>query len=362
MNHNLYQVRPLSAPGWLQRLLRQAPPDNAVIEVNNLLATRDILHIQRSDIQQIESRYRLRLNTEYLRNMEEFYAVYLNRCINDKMPGPLESRPLQHLQSILTLDEASVRQLQLKLGEQAYRNAFHKTIQDGRLTTDKERFLAGLAGSLRLPQELTGNISSAIRRSFVETYIRKMIADQRVSPQEEWELENISQSLRVHITLNEQTRDQIRKLKSYWAIEHQALPVVQPGIVLSQAETCHMHVPNVRWHELRKERVRTSYTGFSGRIKIAKGFYLNSGMRSTQHYTVDTMKHIDTGALYLTNKRILFTGQKKNSHIRLDKILAINPYTDGVEIEKDAGKSPVLQIGRDADLFCMMLERLLHER
>ncbi len=74
------------------------------------------------------------------------------------------------------------------------------------------------------------------------------------------------------------------------------------------------------------------------------------------------MKLIDTGTLYLTNKRIIFTGTKKNSNIRIDKVLDFTPYTDGVEIGKDTGKSPTLQMTQNADIFCMILERLLNER
>jgi hypothetical protein len=74
------------------------------------------------------------------------------------------------------------------------------------------------------------------------------------------------------------------------------------------------------------------------------------------------MTLIDKGTLYLTNKRLILTGAKKNANIRLDKILNISPYSDGVEIDKETGKKPVLQFTDRADIFCIMLERLLRER
>lgn len=74
------------------------------------------------------------------------------------------------------------------------------------------------------------------------------------------------------------------------------------------------------------------------------------------------MTLIHNGNLYLTNKRIIFTGSKKNSNIRFEKILSITPYADGVEIDKEAGKTPLLQLAEKADVFCIILERLLRER
>ena len=74
------------------------------------------------------------------------------------------------------------------------------------------------------------------------------------------------------------------------------------------------------------------------------------------------MTLIDSGSIYLTNKRIIFTGTKKNAYIRFEKILNITPHTDGVEIDKDTGKSSTLQLPSQADVFCMILERLIRER
>jgi hypothetical protein len=118
-------------------------------------------------------------------------------------------------------------------------------------------------------------------------------------------------------------------------------------------------ITGVHWHELRSAGRGNTYSSYSPALKAAKAFYLQSGSNNTSS---QILKLIDTGTLYLTNKRIIFAGDKKTSNIKIDKILELTPYSDGVAIRKETGKSPVLQMKQNADVFCVMLERILNER
>ncbi|MFT3823338.1 MAG: hypothetical protein QM731_05430 [Chitinophagaceae bacterium] len=362
MNGNLYQIRPLANLSFFQKFFKQFPQENAVIELNNLLASKPLLNITQDNIREIENRYQIGLYKEFKLNLEEFYAVYLNHCLADKVLNDVELNELNHLKHILNLDDKTIDKLHIKTGEIIYKKSFREAVADGRLTKAEEDFLTKLETTLRLPKQLADKISSETRITYIENYVAQIIADQRLSPAEEQELQAIASSLNVNIQLNEQTKEQLKKLKLYWALENLDLPVIHSDITIQKSEVCHIKIPNVNWHELRSVRQQVSYTGYSTSIKIAKGFYLYSGSSRRQSYSVDTMKLIDTGTLYLTNKRIIFMGTKKNSNIRIDKILNFTPYTDGVEIDKETGKSPTLQINQNADIFCMMLERLLNER
>lgn len=362
MNGNLYQKRTLSSASFFQKLFKQFPQENAVIELNNLLASKPILSISHKDIEEIESKYRLNLHKEFKLNLEEFYAVYLNYCLADKVLNSSELNELSHLKHILNLDDKTIDKLHIKIGELIYKKSFQEAVANGRLTKSEEDFLAKLENTLRLPKELADKISSETRIAYIENYVAQIVADQRLSPDEEQELQIVANSLNVNIQLNDQTKEQLRKLKLYWALENLDLPIIKSDIIIQKSETLHFKVPHVNWYELRSVRQRVSYNSYSASFKVAKGFYLHSGSNRAQSYSVDTMKFIDTGVLYLTNKRIIFTGSKKNANIRIDKILDFKPYTDGVEIGKETGKSPTLQIAQNADIFCIILERLLNER
>ena len=50
----------------------------------------------------------------------------------------------------------------------------------------------------------------------------------------------------------------------------------------------------------------------------------------------DVSVKIDSGTIYITNKRVIFRGTNENKTIKLPKILNISPYANGIRLEKDA--------------------------
>lgn len=73
------------------------------------------------------------------------------------------------------------------------------------------------------------------------------------------------------------------------------------------------------------------------------------------------LRLLDSGTLYLTNKRIIFLGHKKNSNIKLDKILSVTPYSNGIEVVKDAGRNPIFLVPSNADILSLTLSRMINE-
>lgn len=115
------------------------------------------------------------------------------------------------------------------------------------------------------------------------------------------------------------------------------------------------------WIENRKVTKRYNYEGPTARIKIAKGIYYRAGSICIKPTTEDTLMKIDSGKIFLTSKRIIFLGSKGNKTIDLNKILDITPYSNGVDIQKDTGRSPFIQFSSDVDVFATILNRILSE-
>lgn len=360
MNQVVYQNVPFKGRSFFQRLFGQHPEENAVIELNNLLAARPIKEIRVNDIAQIEEQYKISLEKEFSLNLQEFYAVYLNQCLQDKILSDEELDELKHLKKILALDDKIIANIHSKIGGLVYKQSFEKAVSDGRLTKTEEAFLDKLETDLCLPKALTDKISSETRQTFISNYLHTVIQDQRFSPNEEKEIRAISNSLNIELKIDGKTKQILEKLKLYWALDNLELPVVEVDIVLQKNEKCHIRIENVKWYEIRSVRQKTVSKGPSN-FRGAKEFYLNSSSYKSRSYNTGQMKLINTGNVYLTNKRIIFTGNEKNSNIRLEKILNIIPYSDGVEIGKETGKSPILHLLGRSDVFCMILERLLRE-
>jgi hypothetical protein len=362
MHSPLFRTAALVKPSFLQQLLKQTPQENAVIELNNLLATKPLPGITLEHIEAIQDRYQLNLLKEFRLNLEEFYAVYLNYCLADKVLSNEELEALKHLKLLLQLDDATINKLHTKLGAVIYRQSFEEAVSDGRISQKERDLLQRIENDLKLPKQLADQIAAEVKTSFIEKYVANIISDQRLSPKEEQELQAIAASLNVNLQFSQQTKAQLDKLKLYWALENLDLPVIHPGIVLQKSEQCYLEISNVHWYELRSVRQKAGAASYASGARITKEFYLRPGNNTLQSQTNLQLKLIDTGTLYLTSKRLIFNGVKKNSTIQLGKIIDLTPYSDGVEIDKETGKSPTLQMPGKADIFCIILERLLIER
>ena len=79
MTNQLFNVTPLKSRSLMQRVFKQLPKENAVIDLNNLLANQPIQNITVQQIQEIQIRYSVNLQREYELNLKEFYAVYFQK-------------------------------------------------------------------------------------------------------------------------------------------------------------------------------------------------------------------------------------------------------------------------------------------
>ncbi len=356
---NLYQEIPLRRRSVLQKLFRQQPDENAVIEINNLLATRPVSEIRKTDVIAIAAKYKLDLLKTYSQNLEEFYAVYLHNCLKNKHLDAAEIEELDHLRMVLMLSEEKAAEIYDQMVEPIYRNAFTEAVADGELTEEETRSLENLQMRLKLSKDQVSKISENVRGALVRKKFYDAIDDERLSPEEEKELELISKNLGVQLQIDKASREKMERYKLYWAIENGELPVVETGINLQRNESCYFTTP-VNWLEMRTITKRINYGGPTARIRIMKGVYYRMGSISTHRVTSEEWRHIDNGHLYLTNKRIIFMGTKKNTNIRLNRILAFTPYSNGIELEKDAGRNPFFGFAGNIELFSMILSRVLN--
>lgn len=347
-------------PGFFQRLFKKEPIDNAFIELNNLLATKELNSISTADVNAISARYKIDLSKKFPDKLKDLYGKYLAYCLTDNKLEDGEIEELKKLKSLLGLKDKDIEETHNQVAGQIYKKSFEQMIKDGRLEKKNEDFLERLEQDLKISKNLADKISGEARQLFIQNYVKKITSDERLSPDELEELESISKSLNVNLDLDSKSREAFDKMKRYWIIENGELPALQVDINLQKNETCYVQT-RADWHELRTVTKRINYAGPSARIKIMKGLSYRVGSVSVERVTSEHMQHLDSGILYVTNKRLIFTGQKKNANIKLDKILSITPYSDGIEVIKDAGRNPVFIVPSNADILSMTLSRVINE-
>jgi hypothetical protein len=74
------------------------------------------------------------------------------------------------------------------------------------------------------------------------------------------------------------------------------------------------------------------------------------------------MTEVDSGTLYITNKRLLFDGRKTNTAIAMGRIVRFTLFSDGLRIEKDSGKDQYFSSEGDLEVVGAVLEKLLSDR
>lgn len=87
---------------------------------------------------------------------------------------------------------------------------------------------------------------------------------------------------------------------------------------------------------LEARAVRQTIGGYGGpSFRVAKGVSFRLGGVSARSVSHDEIKKIDQGTLVLTNKRLIFLGGKKTVNIDLRKIVAIEPFNDGIGSQRE---------------------------
>ncbi|MBZ4190644.1 hypothetical protein [Niabella beijingensis] len=357
MNGRVYEIQPLIARSAMQKLFGQHPEKNAVIELNNLLATQSIYTISSGDLEQLNQKYKLNLKREYRLNLEEFYAVYLNHCLSDRRLDDEELQDLNHLKLLFGLDDNTVNKLHVKLGEKIYKQSFAEAVADGNLSDEEKQFLRTLENTLKLPKELADKIAFEAKRNFVNDFVSKIVSNNSLSPKEEQELEQIARNLNVQLKADEQTRYHLEKLKQYWALENLPLRTIEPDIVIQKSEVCYLQVLNVNWYEPKGSR--SNYPRYPSIFSSNTKAYVGPGRNQSRPQNAEALRLINNGILYLTNKRIILTHGWNKSIIRLNDISRTQPFTEGVEIHKHNDKNIVLQTSQNADVFAILLSRSL---
>ena len=85
------------------------------------------------------------------------------------------------------------------------------------------------------------------------------------------------------------------------------------------------------------------------------------GSYDVQRETKDQLTKIDSGTAIFTDQRVIFNGEYKNINFKLNKILDIKEYNNGIEIGKDSGGDVFFNFDQGAGDATVLLKRLVRE-
>jgi hypothetical protein len=222
--------------------------------------------------------------------------------------------------------------------------------QEEQELVELQQSLGLTAEDLREAQRKLTNLRRLTRNADIARYEEKLGQvgeDGYLSPQEEYELNELKEQLSLADDEISHTYGKLTRLKRLSAIKDGHLPVLAADILLKKGEQCHYEIST----DLIEEKSRTRYVGGSKGVsfRIAKGVYYRVGGFKGERI-VDTFKEVtDSGTLYITNKRVVFVGAKKNVTYQLNKVVNFTKYPDALQFQKENESKPRYFLIKDQD-------------
>src|SRR5690606_40167243 len=107
----IFNVKELKRPSTVQKILKRTPKENALIEINNLLADNqdDLSKISLEDIEQITKRYKVNLGKKFKQFRLDLFQKYIEHCLADNRLDDGEIASFQHLKYLLLLSDSETR-------------------------------------------------------------------------------------------------------------------------------------------------------------------------------------------------------------------------------------------------------------
>ncbi|MBA3632019.1 MAG: hypothetical protein H0W58_04280 [Acidobacteria bacterium] len=234
-------------------------------------------------------------------------------------------------------------------------------ILDGKLA-DKElyyinSFFADSALSIEDFQKLKSGV-------FVQV-VQKAIADKRVTDQEKESIFTIARQLDVLPECVEWARQQIQYYSLFYYIESGGtLPIGTPqNLILQKGENCNLCIPAI----LLEERVVSrQYSGGSQGISIpiVKGIRYSVGKQRGSMQSISGIVPVSEGYFIITNKRLVFSGNKKSTSTAFNKLIDLQLFNDGLKYSSTSRQKPfIVRFTKveESEMCGLIISRLLND-
>lgn len=357
----LFEKKALVEASFWQRISGSKNSLNAFVEFNNLLAERGILGVTEEDVLAISQKYKIKdWKKEFNDELRNCFVLAIGFFLVDSEISTSEVEELAHLAILLRITNEEKEKIYTSSGLKVFDELYVKFIEDELLSDEEKAILAKIKEAFALKSETLSTLVEKRITDFANKLIKEIIEDKRIAPGEMDDFYSKCLKLGVNYSFLEESQQILDGYKENWNLENAPLVAIEVGINLKKGEVCY-YKKNVSWHELRTVTHGFSYGGPAMNFKIVKGISFRTGRMAVQRITTDEMKELDVGVLYVTNQRLIFDGQIRNNTLTYKSILAIQPYEDGIKVEKERGKSPVFQMLVPDEKLTIILGRIFSE-
>jgi hypothetical protein len=129
----IFREKELFRPSFFTRIFGKQPKENALIEINNLLAVNqaNLKNLSIDKILEIGEKYNVAIYKQFYQSRCELFKSYLEYILTDKKIEESEILDLQHLKQILFLNDIDTQNLLTVATKKIYEEEVNDAIADG---------------------------------------------------------------------------------------------------------------------------------------------------------------------------------------------------------------------------------------
>jgi len=207
-----------------------------------------------------------------------------------------------------------------------------KALQDGQITEQEKAELEKVKADFGLSDYAIKHASTgAYQRLYQE-----ITSDRLVTEDELQQVNELLAKYEIHVDKIRPSLNELGKLRFMTMLEEGVLPEVESSIFLRKNETAHFQTQCELHEERTKKEYVGGYSGFS--FRVAKGVSWRVGGFKGRPVEKQVLTHIDSGLLVVTNKRLVFSGDRKSFSVPYRKLIDLEVFNDAIKLNRE-GKS-----------------------
>jgi hypothetical protein len=353
---NGFEVAAPVRPGLLERFRHRPLKENALIELQNIVAQKPLMELPLDRVQLILDEYGLaaaEAHTEFLK----IYTTVFTHCISDMVLPPDARAGLARLRQFLRLHDEEAAAAERVATRLQYERLLRTALETTPSSSVRAK-LDPLAEALGVSADGCRASYTTEARRIVQKAFDQALATGRLAPTEDARLQGLGEALGVTLIFDAAAQAKADRARLLGRIASGDLPTIAVDVILQRGEVCHAQL-RATLHEMRTVTTRYQYSGPVVRIPIMKHVSWRVGSIAVHPIQKDTMTLLDQGTLFITNKRLLFHGAKKTTTVALKKVIAFTVHADGLKIEKDTGKPQYYVGSGDLELVGSILDAAL---
>ena len=352
-----FRAREVPPRSLFERLLRRSTGPRARLALENLLASAAPSQITSAATEQVRRENCLAEN-EWRSVCHQAFGTAYHACVKDDLLSEAEVKYLADLRRLLDIGEDVVAQLERETILPRYRAALAEVLADNRVTSEERARLDALSAALRLSPAIAREAFATKVGAVLQSTLEAALADRRLTPEEFLHFSELAKEFGIEPSFGDATLKLMHRYSLFWRIEQGDIPVANVPINLQKGEVCYFSAP-ARWLEYRKQVRTVGYYSQGVSVRVMRGVYYRVGGSRPQRVTTEGLTALDTGVLYITNKRLIFDGTRRNLSLKLNTLLSFEAFSDGLALEKSSGKSPHFILDGDAELANVILGAVL---